>query len=161
MDNPDKLEDLMKFVQSLLKQGAANDDLVMRRGRAAQALPVVDRRGALYSWFVGILVDDRLVGFFQFSPDLTFQRYSSFMRQPGQVETCPSADTWLDPDTILARARPLLQPGEAAGKPYLSFDRSPDRLAWAVPVSSEADQRQIYVTGEYAYPAVEDSDVTG
>jgi hypothetical protein len=155
MKNPKPItQDIARQARLLLRQGAAQDISVTKRGKVLQPLPVLTLQQTLESWFVGIAIGDRLAGFFQFAPDLVLRRYSTFLSRPDALESCPLAAAWVDPKSVLVRAQALLQPGEEAGTPYLSFDQSPDRLAWAVPITSSSGvQRMIYVAGDYAYSA--------
>lgn len=158
MTNPEPTaQDVTLQARRLLRQGAAQDASVTRRGKVLLPLPVLTPQHALESWFVGVAVGDRLAGFFQFSPDLVLRRYSAFLSRPDALDTCPLAAAWVDPETVRARAQALLQLGEEAGTPYLSYDQSPDRLAWAVPITASSGvQRLLYVAGDYAYPASTD-----
>jgi len=155
MTNP-KLtaQDIARQARRLLHQGAAQDASVTQRGKVLLPLPVLTPRHVLESWFVGVAIGDRLAGFFQFSPELVLRRYSTFLSRLDALDACPLAAAWVDVETVRARAQSLLQPGEKAGTPYLSYDGSPDRLAWAVPITtSSGDQRLVYVAGDYVYPA--------
>jgi hypothetical protein len=147
-------QDVARQARRLLRQGAAQDSSVTRQGKVLLPLSVLTPQHTLESWFVGVAIGDRLAGFFQFSIDLVLRRYSTFMSRPDALDACPLAATWVDPDTVRARAQALLQPGEEASTPYLSYDQSPDRLAWAVPITTSSGfQRLVYVAGDYAYPA--------
>jgi hypothetical protein len=110
--------------------------------------------GKVAGWFVGMAMEDRLVGFLQLAVDLTFRRYSSFQRRPPDLEGCPRRDDWLDPARILDLARAQAAPGERLAEPFLTYDQNPDRLAWAVQATDrEGRESTIYVAGEYAYRA--------
>jgi hypothetical protein len=98
--------------------------------------------GAADSWFVPLVDDDELAGFVQLGLDLGLRR-ASWLRAP--------AASWLDRDTIRGTARRAAGAADAErlGEPVLSFDGSPDRLAWAVPVGD--GEATIFVTGDYAW----------
>jgi hypothetical protein len=132
----------------------AEDELVEREGRLSEPLPVTKPDGSLESWFVGVTVGDKLAGFLQLLPDLTFVRYSSFQRQPGTVEGCPEAADWLDPGRISRRAASRLRSDESAGRPRLTYDATPSRVVWAVPVESrDGSRRELLVAGDFVYEA--------
>ena len=110
-------------------------------------LTVVDAAGRQASWFVPVVSGGLLLGFVELLPWLEHRRTSWFGSPPGSPQGCPSAAAWLDPAVVAARAREHLRPGETVGDPVLSFDGSPDRLAWAVPVASPSGPRTIWVAG--------------
>lgn len=114
---------------------------------AGDPVPVVDAAGRQAAWFVPLVDAGLLLGFVELLPDLTHRRTSWFGQPPGSPQGCPSAASWLDPTVVAARARPHLAPGEVAGEPALSFDGTPDRLAWAVPVGGPSGPRIIWVAG--------------
>lgn len=68
------------------------------------------------------------MAFFQFLPDSTLMRFSSFYRRPGEFDGCPAASDWLDRDQIKARAAEQRQMDETTGEPFLTYDRTSDRL---------------------------------
>jgi hypothetical protein len=120
-------------------------------GRIGAALPVVSADGERHSWFVPVTVGDRLAGFLQLRPDATLLRFSTFQRRPGDLEGCPAAADWLDPERIRQRAQAQRRSGEAVGEPFLSYDRSPERIAWAVPLVSATGRRLVYVAGDTVF----------
>ena len=142
----------VKAAQQLLASGNTGDELLRNSARIQNALPVRSPDRRVHSWFVPLIVGDRLAAFFQFLPDGTLMRFSSFQRRAGDFSTCPPAADWLDTQRIQTRADRYRLPGETAEEPFLSFDRSPDRLVWAVPLLNEQGaSRLIYVVGETAY----------
>lgn len=104
-------------------------------------IAVRDATGAASSWFVPVVAGDRLTGFVELLPDLTHRRTSRFAEPP-------PASWWLDPVAIRQRAATALAPDETADEPYLSFDGTPDRLAWAVPVHGAGADRVVFVAGD-------------
>lgn len=146
-----------QHAQRLFSQGAPRDSLVLGEGKLARPIPVYSPQGKVHSWFVAVTVEDKIVGFFQLSSALALLRYASFQRHPGSIAGCPSSETWLNPDQIMARANTLAQPGDTMEHPYLTYDQNPDRLAWAVNVRAPSGAtRVILVAGEYAYQKVKD-----
>jgi hypothetical protein len=135
----------------VLNTGRAGDQFTRSRGRVLDPVPVRTLDGAAAGWFVGIEFDGRLLGFVQLDTDGRFRRYASFQRRPGSAEGCPLARDWLDPAAILQQARTLADPEDRLESPMLSFDRSPDRLAWAVRSTSHGREKTILVAGTYAY----------
>jgi len=122
------------------------DDPVALGAALEDPIPVQSPTGELDSWFVGLTVDDLLVGFLQLEPDLRLHRYSGFQRAPGSMSGCPAAETWLDPDVIRERARAKAPEGNQLGQPVLTYHGNRDRLAWRVPVADR--EAGIYVIGE-------------
>ena len=136
----------------LLDGGAAGDEPLRRAAAVGQPIPVLGADRRHHSWFVPVTIADRLVAFFQLLPDSTLMRFSSFARQTGRFDGCPPAAQWTDPASIAARAESVRSPGETAGEPFLSFDRTPDRIAWAVPLAAPTGAtRIVYVAGESVY----------
>jgi hypothetical protein len=143
---------ISQVAQKLLTSGGVGDEALRRSAAVLPALPVLGPGGGLHSWFVPVTVGDRLAAFFQFLPDGAFMRFSSFQRRPGDLAGCPAADDWLDSGRIQARAEVQRQADETSGEPFLTYDRTPDRLVWAVPLTQAGGQaRLIYVAGETVY----------
>lgn len=154
MAAPPNREDVHARARRLFADGVAGDPLVTARARVAPPVAVLGTGGTVEYWFVAVTVDERVAGFMQFEVDGSLMRYSSFQRRGGSIEGCPDAASWLDPATIQARAAAHLAAGERPGTPYLTYDRHPTRLAWAVPVLGGPGQaRTLMVTGEYVYAA--------
>jgi hypothetical protein len=144
--------DIGRLAQRLLESGSVNDELIRQYATIHPALPVLESTGKLNSWFVPILVGDRMAAFFQFLPDGTFMRFSSFQHKAGDLAGCPPATDWLDLNRIQARAEIQRQSDETSNKPFFTYDRSPDRLVWAVPLTNaHGEVRLIYVVGEMVY----------
>ena len=138
--------------QRLLATGPFGDELVYLSGEVGQPVPVVDPRGQLHSWFVPVTVGSKLASFMELMPDLTLARYSTFQREPRTLNGCPDADLWLDKQAIRLRAHSKTRPGEQVGAMVLTFDGTPQRLAWAVTVTDRAGKtRTIFVRGEEVY----------
>jgi hypothetical protein len=136
-------DEAVRAARRLLDSGAMADSWTRENGQLEAPLPVEHPRGSIHSWLVAVTHEDRLIGFFHLDLALAPLRYSAFPARP-------SKSSWLDPAVIRASVQPHLQPGETAGEPYLTFDRSPSRLAWAVPISSG---RILLVAGESVFPA--------
>lgn len=106
----------------------------------------------IHSWFVPVTAENRIIGFFQFLEDGTYMRFSSFQRKPDKLTGCPEAADWLDPDRIQQHAEVQRRLDETSGTPFITYDRTPDRLVWAVPLTGpEGKVRLIYVAGKIAY----------
>lgn len=143
---------ISQVARQLLESGSIGDEPMRHSAIVLIPLPVLAPGGALHSWFVPITVGDRLVAFFQFLPDGTLMRFSSFHRRPGEFADCPVAADWLDQCRIQARAEIQCQKNETSGEPFLTYDRTPDRLVWAVPLTRAGGEvRHIYVAGETVY----------
>ncbi len=143
---------ILARAQNLLRGGTFGSDQAIQSGRIETPVAVLAPEGSLHSWFVPVTVGNKLNGFFQFLPDGTFMRFSSFQRRPGDLSTCPAAADWLDPVVIKARAEVQRRPNETTGRPFLTYDRTPDRLVWAVPfTNARGEVRLVYVAGETVY----------
>lgn len=124
------------------------------RAHPGAAIPIRDAHGELHSWFVPVLVDAQLAGFFRVAPEGRHWSWSSFQRRPDTLAGCPAANLWLDLEAIRQRALSQALPNEVAQTPQLSFDRIPDRLAWRVRLQAPSgDWRDIFVVGTAVWPA--------
>jgi hypothetical protein len=137
----------------MLDSGSLGDAELRASATVGDPIPVADPSdGGLHSWFVPIAEGEKLAGFAELLPDLTFVRYSSFQRGPGDTAGLPDLAAWTDADAIRRRAETVLGPGESLGDPVLTYDRSPSRLAWAVSATDAAGRsRMLYVAGDYVY----------
>ncbi|MDQ2838386.1 MAG: hypothetical protein M3Y42_04275 [Actinomycetota bacterium] len=132
-----------EVARSLLSSPELADSLVRSRGVIGQPIPVLrPDNQARQAWFVPVTVADLLAGFLVLGLDNVLRRWSSFQRRPDSIEGCPAAADWLSAPTILDRARTAGADGKL-GTPYLSYDCSPDRIAWIVPAGAQ----QVYVAG--------------
>ena len=142
-----------KKALSLFRSGIVGSTLVEEKGAVATPIPVRDPEGEFASWFVPIIVADRIAGFFQFSPRLDLLRYASLQKEPESVDDCPTAASWIDPETVKNRAKILATDDEVLSSPYLTYDANISRLAWAVrAMKHDGGSRLIYVAGDYVYP---------
>lgn len=143
---------ISKAARQLLESCTVGDEPLRRSATILNALPVLALDGELHSWFVPVTVGKRLTAFFQFLPDSTLMRFSSFCRRPGEFDGCPVASDWLDRDRIKSRAAEQRQMDETTGEPFLTYDRTPDRLVWAVPLTHvHGDVRLLYVAENTVY----------
>lgn len=108
--------------------------------------------GEPQGWLVPLLAGDRLLGYLRFTSSGSRRGLSSFQRQRGDLSSCPLAADWLDPDRIGARARTQAGPDATAASPVLSYDGSPERLAWRVDFTGPRGQRfSVCVAGTSAW----------
>ena len=112
--------------------------------------------GGVHSWVVPAAAGEALAGFVQLLPDATVLRVSTFPGRPGS-----SGASWLDPGSAARKAAALRRPGETLGKPRLSFDGDPSRLAWLVVASGSGGPRRLFVAGDQAYEARAGPPATG
>jgi hypothetical protein len=142
----DGAQRIREAARRLVATGAVGDASARRRGAIGTPVPVRSPSGGLHSWFVPVAAaGGRLGAFLQLLPDGTLMRFSSFVTPP------PAAD-WLDAKTILGRARSAGRPGETPGRPFLTYDRNPDRLAWGVIFTdARGAARLVLVAGEAVY----------
>jgi hypothetical protein len=152
MQNDNETSRIGSQAQDLLRSGSIGNALIAASGRVETPIPVQTPGGQLHSWFVPVTVGNHLAGFFQFLPEGTFMRFSSFQRRADDLAGCPAAADWLDLERIQERAAVHLQPDETSGKPFLTYDRTPDRLLWAVPLTNARGKlRLVYVAGQSVY----------
>ena len=148
---PDAARRIREAARRLIASGVVGDDRTPRPGAVGTPVPVRAPSGELNSWFVPVAASGRrLAAFLQLLPDGTLMRFSMFATPP------PAAD-WLDAKTILKRAQAEQRPGETAGRPFLTYDRNPDRLAWGVILTDAGGaERLVLVAGDtvYSLPAV-------
>jgi hypothetical protein len=137
---------------ALFEDGITQDELIRKRGRLLPAIAIHEPDGGVHGWFVPIVVGEKLVAFMQFNKAEEFERFSSFMHAPGDMTACPDKASWVDPRAIQKVAKTRLLPGQHVAEPFLTYDRHPDRLVWAVPLSSnKGRQGYIYVAGNYVF----------
>lgn len=143
---PDAAQRIREAARRLVASGAVGDDRARRPRAVGTPVPVRTQSGDLNSWFVPVAADGgRLAAFLQLLPDGTLMRFSSFAVPP------PAAD-WLDAKTVLRRARAAQRPGETPGRPFLTYDRNPDRLAWGVIFTDATGaERLVFVAGDAVY----------
>ncbi len=153
---PDAAARIREAARRLIASGAVGDHPARRPGALGTPVPVRAASGELDSWFVPVAANgDRLAAFLQLLPDGTLMRFSSFATPP------PAAD-WLDAKTILRRARAAQRPGETPGRPFLTYDRNPDRLAWGVIFTDASGaERLVFVAGDAVYSPPDGGGVGG
>jgi len=152
MADDHEAERIRAHAQHLLRDGTIGNTLVVSSGHIETPIEVQTLDGRLHSWFVPVIVGNQLAGFFQFLQDGTYMRFSSFQRRTGELAGCPAVADWLDLDRIQARAEVERRPDETSNTPFLTYDRSPDRLVWAVPLrDARGVVRFVYVAGQTVY----------
>ena len=145
---------ISKRAEALLRSGEIGSAVVRETGRIGAPIPVLTPERQRHSWFVPIAAGDRLAGFLQLLPDLTVLRYSSFQRREDRLDGCPPAELWIDTEKIRRVAQEKARPGETAGEPYLTYDRVPSRLVWAIPLSTTGGAtRTLYIAGRAIWEA--------
>ncbi len=144
MNEDDGATNAREVVASLVESGFITEP---RAGDAElRVVRITSPDGAPAGWFVALVVADRLIGFVQLDEALRFRRYSSFAGKK------PAAPDWLEAGVVLSRARKRAAQTDTLGEPRLSYDRSPDRLAWVVPATgSDGIGRRIFVVGREVF----------
>lgn len=146
---PVSADDAARLAEAALASGTAGDPFARAHGRFLAPIPIRAPGGETWGWMVPLAHDDRLLGFVQVDAAGRVHRYASFARHPGDLTSCPGLATWIDPDVIRRRAAGVTRAGETLGPPVLTYDRSPDRIHWAVPATSGgATTRVIAVAGD-------------
>lgn len=138
--------------EEIFRSNMISDSLVLKEGRLAPPISVQDPDGGVAGWFIGVTIDDRIVGFIQLDRELRFLRYSSFPQCAGSFDDCPASKSWLDADYVKQKAAQQAEPEDELFTPVLTYDRSPSRVVWAVPARKKDGQpKLIYVAGDYVY----------
>lgn len=155
-------QEVLHRVRRLLVSGQVGEALAAGQGAVGQPLIVCHPRGDPHSWLVPLTRGDRLVGYLQLDRELVLIRQVSFQRRPDSLEGVPYAADWLDPDRVLRRAAEFAMPNEDLGKPVLTYDCLPDRVAWRVKARSPAGEiRDIMVAGSSVWERDESEDTDG
>jgi hypothetical protein len=142
----------MRAVVALLEEGIMADAWTQQNGEVRTAIPVEAPKGVMHSWFVPVTRGERLLGFFELTPELDVRRYSSFQSHEGDLDACPHLTEWVDPAKARDKVARYVGPGTTVGDPYLSFDTYPSRLAWAVPVTmADGTSRLVFVAGSVVF----------
>ena len=64
------------------------------------------------------------------------------------------AASWFDPTAILARLHEKKRPDETVGPLFLTYDRTPERLAWTtVLTAARGTTRTLYASGRAVWEA--------
>ncbi|MHA2142899.1 MAG: hypothetical protein ACXADD_15545 [Candidatus Thorarchaeota archaeon] len=150
--NQDMRERVHEEAKRLFESGITQDPLVDSKGAVIPPIPILDLNQELDSWFVAITADGRIAGFMQFNKELVLMRYSTFQRKASSLEGCPETASWLDQASILQTARTVVTDGELIEEPFLSYDKHPTRIAWAVSFRDRQGKfRTVFVAGSFAY----------
>ena len=145
---------VLKRAQELLRSGMNGGLTIRKSARVEQPIPVLEPNRSLHSWFAPVTVGELLVGFFQFQPDLTLMRYSSFQRHEDSLEGCPAAELWIDPKSIRCRIDEKVHQDEKIRELFFTYDRTPSRLAWAVVLDAhDGTIRTLHVAGNAVWEA--------
>jgi len=138
----------------LFNRGITQNPFVQQHGRIEIPIPVYGHEKDIESWFIGITISDKLVGFIQLNSDFELLRFSSFQRDPTSLDGCPIASSWLDPEYILERSRSIASQDDALEPPFLSYDRNITRLAWKVIAEEKSGHKKtILIAGDFVYLA--------
>ena len=141
-------DEARRVAERALASGQADDALAATQGRLLDPVPIRSPGGGAAGWIVPIGLGGTLLGYVQLDERCRFHRYASFRRSTGTKAEGPTIAEWLDAVTITKRAHTHAEPGETFSAPELTYDRSPDRLAWAVRATRpDGGQRTIYVAG--------------
>ena len=146
------IDEAKRLAARALASGLAEDPLALERGRLLDPVRIHDPDGGPAGWMVPVELGGSVLGFIQLMADGQFHRYASFHGPSRRPDDCPSARDWLDPEAIQQRARAVSGPDERLGMPILTYDRSPDRLVWAVQTTSpDGTPGIVFVAGTSAW----------
>jgi hypothetical protein len=159
-------DDAASAAAAALASGIADDPLARSRGQLQDPVPVVSPAGVPMGWMVPVGLGDALLGFIQLFADARFPRYAAFARPDDSAAGCPSMRDWLDREVIIDRARKVTGGSSTFDVPVLSYDGSPDRLAWLVRATGpDGEVWLVYVAGRAAWlgspPGAESPGSTG
>jgi hypothetical protein len=159
MCNEEELLAVAKTARTLFRSGIAESPELERLGQVVDPIPIRESDGAINSWFVAIQIRDKLAGYLQLTRDLVLMRYASFWRGESGFKSCPDSASWLDSSRIMEKARRIARPSESLGEPYLSYDKNPSRIAWAVTTRDTGDVEDIiFVVGDPAFRRAGDNE---
>ncbi|NNM81457.1 MAG: hypothetical protein HKL98_02480 [Burkholderiales bacterium] len=130
---------ILSFAQGLLREGGPENSAV------ESPIEVRSPEGMLHSWFVPVTSDGTIAGFYEFLPDGKFLRFSLYRGDQAYSD-------WLSPEKLVHCSR-----DERCGKPFLSYDGSPARIVWAVPLIRGEKETLVYVAGKTVYPVPVDA----
>lgn len=160
LENSGEAARISQLAREVFTRDLLVDRNTRKRARILQALPIFNTKQEFHSWFVPVILSDRLIGFFQYLSDGKYMRFSIFQHHPEDIENCPMVMHWLDLNYIIAQAKRFRQKDETNGKPFLSFDKVPDRIVWAVPlISSSGNERYVFVVGKNVYLPTSDNGI--
>lgn len=152
MDQNDLIKAINVKTRSLLNNFIQIDLIFRKRILVESPISIHGNDAKIVSWFVGLTVEDKLLGFFQFDSKLDFMRYSSFQRKPDSIKECPDSKMWLNTKYVMKRAQKLVSIDYTLENPILSFDGNLARIAWLVKaVNKNGDIKKIFVAGDYVY----------
>ncbi len=136
-----------------LLSGMVFDKEILRRATICDPIPIYTENKIIDKYFIGIAVEDKLIGFCNLDEENNFTSYSSFQRDQSTLLGCPLSKSWLDIDYIKNTARKLASPEDNLETPYLSFDNNISRIAWIVIAINKTSgkKRKIFVAGDYVY----------
>lgn len=143
-----EIQEIVDKAKRLLSSGQFGTPAARKTGHVQMPIAVLGPNRDLHSWFVPITSGDLLLGFFEFLPDLTVVRFSSFQRHEDKLEGCPRAELWTNTTTIQQQLEGKMLPGEKIREVSLTYYRTPTRLAWrAILESANGTTRSFYITG--------------
>ena len=145
-------ERILHEARSLIAQAVVGDPFVQEHGQLLTPIAVKAPDGSHHSWLVPVIMGDKLVAWLQFLPQLELLRYSTFLRNPQALASCPDKADWLDKSLIRSRAMERANPEERVGEPFLTYDREPTRLVWSVRLTDQSGhERILFVLGKMIY----------
>lgn len=151
-DEPVTAAEAKRVAEDALASGLADGLFARPRGRFLDPLPIAAPDDTMAGWMVPLASGGLLLGFVQVTAAGQFHRYASFHRPAGADETCPLVASWTNTTAILDRASTVAAPSDRLSEPVLTYDRSPDRLAWAVTATApDGKQTTIYVAGDVVW----------
>lgn len=160
-DLPEDIARAKLRASELISSGRISYEVQQSFAQLMEPIQIQSLTGETSGWFIGLAVDEFLIGFIILTPRFEFLRYSSFLECVGNLEKCPKLADWIDPQRILERAGEVAKPDDQLDIPFLSYDQSMDRIAWAVKViDAKGSRATIFVAGTFAYLTSNLEDVT-
>lgn len=159
MKTEEEIDEILNRVRDrtmeLFKSGMFSDVKITSGGNIETPIQMFNPDGSICAWYVGITIGDRLVGYMQFTDELVLMSFSVYGK-----DGLPK--TWLNPSAILDLAKMKSEAGDELMEPFLSYDRNPSRIAWAIRYKDKSGKiGTIFVAGEYVYKVLEGQDRPG
>lgn len=144
--------EIRERAKTILESGVVQNPFVQKKGLISEPIHIYNQQKEIKAWFVGLIIEDKLVGYIQFDSNLIFLRYTTFQRRPDSLDNCPDVKKWLDIETIKDVVKTKVNADEEIFQPYLSFNKNISRIAWAVEtVNQKGEKRLFFVTGDYVF----------
>jgi len=129
-----------------------NPDLALGSFTFGDAQPVADAQSVPKFLAVPVVQQSCIFGYFACSLDGKIEEFVSFCDTLTDIQACPMARIWLDQRVVVQTALDHVPQLQNIQQIFLSFDKTPNRLAWRVLGTDENDHPlSIFVMGMKAF----------